>query len=379
MHRSLWPAPRGCLTKIMSALVVSTMVNPSRAEWEATPGVFSPRNAWSLRPDLQPFSKELRKASNSLRRRWGDQTTWSTTPCSENHWGDHAHVGEKHAHTFEGSFHTAMANTLGGQGYVVLRQLLDPEALRKDAKIFARQSQRPEMKRLPFMSQPNRSKFAISASSAPELHRTLRSWNRLYFMAWHLLGLAKGDNTTYSSTTNYLSLIERTHKMSVNNAASHPNCVFQNPHWDSLDRTMLSLDVPLVDVDERNAPFQIWPETHEMPYHSVLMQPEPVMVASNTQRQYYACPHQLLALARSWPSVIQTSLLGDVMVRWMRTWHRGTPNPTSKTRDMLTIYFRPRGSQGKNTGYKAVPKELRKWMCEEGNVCIGAANRTSND
>ena len=110
-------------------------------------------------------------------------------------------------------------------------------------------------------------------------------------------------------------------------------------HWDTLDPHQVSIDVPLVDVVV-NAPLQIWPATHSVCHADVLAGFHELRKHSNHERQYAGCPHQLLSLALKYPSVLQTSQMGDAIVRHMNTWHRGTPNPTNRPRPMVTIIFR---------------------------------------
>lgn len=93
-------------------------------------------------------------------------------------------------------------------------------------------------------------------------------------------------------------------------------------HEGTLPLHALVVDFPLVDFTVDNGPLEIWPGTHRIP--EALRQPDVIERAANR------VPPQ--------PTLI---CAGDILVRDIRMWHRGTPNHTQTPRPMLAlVYFR---------------------------------------
>jgi ectoine hydroxylase-related dioxygenase (phytanoyl-CoA dioxygenase family) len=80
------------------------------------------------------------------------------------------------------------------------------------------------------------------------------------------------------------------------------------------------LNIPLVNVTEENGPLEIWPGgTHLWPGGG-----------------------NIEALAEGMPSVRLTMHHGSVLLRDLRTWHRGTPNRSDCSRPHIAlVYVRP--------------------------------------
>lgn len=82
---------------------------------------------------------------------------------------------------------------------------------------------------------------------------------------------------------------------------------------------LIVVNFPLIDFTEANGATEIWPGTH-------LQTDE----------------HDLAERCSAIPSVRPLVRAGDLVIRDLRTWHRGTPNHTDDVRTMLAIvYNRP--------------------------------------
>jgi ectoine hydroxylase-related dioxygenase (phytanoyl-CoA dioxygenase family) len=82
----------------------------------------------------------------------------------------------------------------------------------------------------------------------------------------------------------------------------------------------LVLNIPLVDVTEENGPMEVWPGgTHLWPGGG-----------------------EIATLAESMPPTRLLMNAGDVVVRDLRMWHRGTPNRSDRSRpNVALVYTRP--------------------------------------
>jgi ectoine hydroxylase-related dioxygenase (phytanoyl-CoA dioxygenase family) len=82
----------------------------------------------------------------------------------------------------------------------------------------------------------------------------------------------------------------------------------------------LVVNVPLVDVTEENGPLEIWPGgTHYMPGRMDMQK-----------------------LAETMASLRLTMNEGDMLIRDLRAWHRGTPNRGGRSRpNVALVYTRP--------------------------------------
>ena len=77
--------------------------------------------------------------------------------------------------------------------------------------------------------------------------------------------------------------------------------------------------------------------THRADYRRFFDEPQSIVKEANFRRQYWACFQEMQDAAMRFPSAIVQSRLGDATIRRPSTWHRGTPNNSSKTRDMMTF------------------------------------------
>jgi hypothetical protein len=82
---------------------------------------------------------------------------------------------------------------------------------------------------------------------------------------------------------------------------------------------LIVVNFPLIDFTAENGGTEIWPGTH-----------------LNTDER------NLVERCGVVPSIRSTVRVGDLVIRDLRTWHRGVPNLTNNTRTMLAIvYNRP--------------------------------------
>jgi hypothetical protein len=140
----------------------------------------------------------------------------------------------------------------------------------------------------------------------------------------------------------------------INVDVAEPGCAQQRPHWDKEagdDWTFLT--VPLVDMDERNGPLEIWPATHELgpevfaSWSRVGMpcggppDSAPTRVG-NMERQCSGVFPDLDALAERMLHLRCRTRPGDVILRRPSGWHRGTANDSDAPRPVLTVCVAPR-------------------------------------
>jgi ectoine hydroxylase-related dioxygenase (phytanoyl-CoA dioxygenase family) len=86
--------------------------------------------------------------------------------------------------------------------------------------------------------------------------------------------------------------------------------------------TSLAVNIPLVDVTEKNGPMDAWPNTHLTP------------------EKYYEGGY-VPAAAKSLQPVSMVTPKGSLLIRDVRMWHRGTPNNSNEIRpNMALIYGR---------------------------------------
>jgi hypothetical protein len=110
-----------------------------------------------------------------------------------------------------------------------------------------------------------------------------------------------------------------------------PGSEYQATHWDvqplfpetdqnALPPYSLVLNIPLVDVNEKNGPLEIWPDgTHLLHGHPAIAEVAPLMHSE-----------EVLMPA------------GTLLLRDSRMWHRGTPNRSDAARpNIALIYSRP--------------------------------------
>lgn len=109
-----------------------------------------------------------------------------------------------------------------------------------------------------------------------------------------------------------------------------PNALYQVCHQDSA-HALITVNIPLVDVDEDNGPTELWPRTHL---------PEPDRGrASFNHGPVPLRPAAALAYAERFASVLLTAPQGSLILRDQRALHRGTPNLSEEPRPMLSLIY----------------------------------------
>lgn len=97
--------------------------------------------------------------------------------------------------------------------------------------------------------------------------------------------------------------------------------------WPDADYThrpaSITVNVPLVDIDETNGSMEVWPGTHRLAH----VGPVPYDDASRAARAAIAPAVQLACPA------------GGIIVRDHRGWHRGMPNKSDRPRLMLALVY----------------------------------------
>jgi hypothetical protein len=87
----------------------------------------------------------------------------------------------------------------------------------------------------------------------------------------------------------------------------------------------LVINVPVVDMDERNGSTEIWPGTH-------------LDTTVYVQQDTIRVPDDVLEIRRAQSPPIQPSVRrGSVLMRDMRLWHAGMPNKTDTPRPMIAM------------------------------------------
>ena len=87
----------------------------------------------------------------------------------------------------------------------------------------------------------------------------------------------------------------------------------------------LVVNLPLVDMDASNGSTEIWPGSHLDT--SVAMQEGDIKVA----------PEKLDAWSATRPPIQPKVRAGSVLIRDIRMWHGGTPNPSDQARPMIAM------------------------------------------
>jgi ectoine hydroxylase-related dioxygenase (phytanoyl-CoA dioxygenase family) len=120
--------------------------------------------------------------------------------------------------------------------------------------------------------------------------------------------------------------------------------ILQAPHSDIERRGILAdnrwrargfvVNVPLIECGLHNGPLEVWPGGSHM-WTADLLDPEltlDIQDASNPPVEH---------IAAYFPSIKLPLQPGEVLIRDLAMWHRGTPNPTDQPRTMFTLgYFR---------------------------------------
>ena len=121
----------------------------------------------------------------------------------------------------------------------------------------------------------------------------------------------------YNGNTNAPGSIEQ---------ALHRDARLLWPEWeDSNPTTTLVVNVPVDDTDESNGSTEIWPGTHLLPGELT----EDCVEARRAQV----------------PPVRANTRKGDILIRDIRLWHRGVPNPSTRFRHMIAMVHQVRWYQ----------------------------------
>ena len=136
-----------------------------------------------------------------------------------------------------------------------------------------------------------------------------------------------------------------------------PGSDYQRVHADTrllFPETQLSLpaygivaNLPLIDVTEENGPLEFWPGgTH--------------LVAARPEMERHAAEMQSIRL---------TLRAGSILLRDLRSWHRGTPNRGTRSRPHVAlVYTRPwyrfeqRTIEIPRAAYEALPEKTQKML-----------------
>jgi hypothetical protein len=269
------------------------------------------------------------------------ETVMTDGPCKDNRFGDNS-VSDG-TYTYDNFFRGEYHSTFRKNGYVQLKNLIDQNAILHFWEKHFKDAQHTEMGS---ESQPRRFKILIRDKIMEDAQNIFRP---AFFVAYQMIAVKQHTDiasTPYNSSVDWLSKLksEFHYAMHSHNNAALPGSVFQNPHWDvpnTKSRGMILVDIPLIDVGAHNAPLEIWKGTHRTDYRRVFNNPAVIVATTNTRRQYWSCSKEMMEAAMKRPSSIVHSQIGDATVRTPATWHRGTPNNSSKTRDMITFLIQP--------------------------------------
>ena len=117
-----------------------------------------------------------------------------------------------------------------------------------------------------------------------------------------------------------------------NGNTNYPNSTTQHLHMDGVHHTKepepvhdpvsVVVNIPPQPMDASNGAIQIWPGSHRLRASKGgnAIDPE-----KSAQREIEVPPIQ------------PTTQLGDVLIRDVRLWHRGVPNPTNRARHMIAL------------------------------------------
>lgn len=108
-----------------------------------------------------------------------------------------------------------------------------------------------------------------------------------------------------------------------------PNSGYQNIHQD-FSRFGLTVNIPLVDCSEENAPIEVWPSSHTRnsdPSNDTAFHTDIVNLSTEEIRQLNQSKCLLLKA-------------GSVLIRDQRLVHRGTANRSDKPRPCLSLWYK---------------------------------------
>ena len=111
----------------------------------------------------------------------------------------------------------------------------------------------------------------------------------------------------------------------------YPGAGFQNIHQD-FPRFGFTVNIPLVDFDENNAPLEVWPGSH--------------IRTSNDDLTHFHTNNVFLSkddikkINRDIPSKRMLLKAGSILIRDQRLVHRGTANNSNEPRPCLSIWYK---------------------------------------
>ena len=269
------------------------------------------------------------------------KTVITDGPCKDSRHGDNS-VNEGSFH-YDDSFREEHHYTFNKNGYIQLKKLIDKRALQA---FWRKHFKDADHTKLGSEGQPRRFKIWIKDKVLADATKVFKP---VFFVAYQMIaGEVHRDMSPipYNSSIDWLGKLKRdlNYAMHSHNNAAMPGSVFQNPHWDvpnTKSQGMVLVDIPLIDVKAAHAPLEIWKGTHRADYRRIFDEPEVIVGATNAKRQYWYCNEEILNAAMNRPSSLVHSRVGDATVRTPATWHRGTPNNSSVTRDMMTFLIQP--------------------------------------
>ena len=291
------------------------------------------------------------------------ESVTSENPCTDNRAGDN--TVREGIYKFDNLFHSDHRGMFQRNGYIQMKNLIDRDVARgfwkKHFKDVNHQKMGAE-------SQPRRLKINIEGDIMKDARKAFQP---VFFMAYQMIAQStfelrnfhKEEPILYNSSVDWLARLKTDFNIDMHshNNAALPGSVYQNAHWDvpnSKDEGMVLVDVPLTDVGAKTAPLEIWKGTHRADYRRFFDEPQSIVKEANFRRQYWACFQEMQDAAMRLPSAIVQSKLGDATIRRPSTWHRGTPNNSSKTRDMMTFLMQPSKKKPKPAPTPVSPKTL---------------------
>ena len=254
---------------------------------------------------------------------------------------------------YDGNYHPALRSSLHARGVFVLKRLVDTTVLNEMQSMLTRQAVPGKTHPLMVQYQPNRPKLGLypgypfnvtGRHASPQLqefaHALEREWfgrlNPTFFIVYHLLS-DRTEPAKYNQSNDYFQQVMRIATMESVSGSPVSGSVFQNVHWDvraEVGAHMVTVNFALIDVPDRSfGPFEIWPGTQSLSLHpeQVFAHAAKYITARGDAFQCFNCYDEINALTRLWPSFVVLTQLGDAIIRFPSTWHRGTPLTAAAT------------------------------------------------
>jgi ectoine hydroxylase-related dioxygenase (phytanoyl-CoA dioxygenase family) len=111
----------------------------------------------------------------------------------------------------------------------------------------------------------------------------------------------------------------------------YPGAGFQNIHQD-FPRFGFTVNIPLVDFDDDNAPLEVWPGSHIKKLGNAL----PEFHTNNV----FLSKYDIEKIAQDIPSKRMLLKTGSILIRDHRLVHRGTANKSNEPRPCLSIWYK---------------------------------------